>query len=294
MTRRGRVVSIVLFALTFFSALLVGVDYAAAFYALPIEAQGSFWQQLAARPALLPWGLWYAVPLLAILLAHELGHFLACRRHGIEATWPVFLPAPTLIGTLGAFIRIRSPFPSKRALFDVGVAGPLAGFVVTVPVLVLGIALSRLGGTAGGDGAGLSLGEPLGFSLLARLLLGSAAEGAVWIHPTAFAGWFGLLATALNLFPVGQLDGGHLCYAVFGRKVAYVVSTLAVIGLILLGVFCWPGWLVWALMVTLIGLRHPWVYAEQRLDRRRLVLAGIALLVFVLSFTPVPLAAGWF
>jgi len=294
MTRRGKVLRLFLFALTFLSTLLVGLEYAVSYYHLPLEDPDLLWRQVAAAPSLLCWGLWYAIPVMAILLVHELGHYLACRRHGIIATWPLFIPAPTLLGTLGAFIRIHSPFPNRRALFDVGVAGPLAGFLLTVPVLAVGIGLSRVEPVLTGGGGGLRLGEPLGLSFLTKIILGQAATGTVWIHPTAFAGWVGLLATAFNLFPIGQLDGGHLSYAVLGQKGAAILSVAAVLGLAALGTFVWPGWLVWALMVTLLGLRHPWVYADRRLDRRRLILAAIALLVFTLSFAPLPIRTDLF
>ncbi|HNX97157.1 MAG TPA: site-2 protease family protein [Candidatus Aminicenantes bacterium] len=288
MTRRGKVLRLFLFVLTFLSTLLVGLEYAVSYYHLPLET-GSLWRRVAADPILLSHGLWYAVPVMAILLAHELGHYRACRRHGIGASWPLFIPAPTLLGTLGAFIRIHAPFPSKRALFDVGVAGPLAGFLLTLPVLAIGICLSCVEPVLEGGDGGLALGEPLGFMLLAHVILGKAAAGTVLVHPTAFAGWVGLLATAFNLFPIGQLDGGHLAYAVFGRRIALVLSVGAVLGLVALGIFVWPGWLVWALLMTLVGLRHPWVHASERLERRRLLLAAAALLAFVLSFAPLPM-----
>lgn len=287
MTRRGKALHVSLFILTFLSTLLVGLEYAVSYYHLPPETE-SLWRRVTATPTLLGLGLWYAVPVMAILLAHELGHYRACRRHGIVATWPLFIPTPTLLGTLGAFIRIHAPFPSKRALFDVGVAGPLAGFLLTLPVLAVGIGLSRVEPVLEGGG-GLALGEPLGFTLLAHVILGKAAAGTVVVHPTAFAGWVGLLATAFNLFPIGQLDGGHLAYAVFDRRIAFILSIGAVLGLVTLGILVWPGWLVWALLVTLVGLRHPWVHAGERLERRRLLLATAALLAFVLSFAPLPI-----
>jgi membrane-associated protease RseP (regulator of RpoE activity) len=279
----------ILFLLTMAFTLVVGVQYHISFHDVALPAGQGFWGFLWAHPAAWLWGLSYSLPLLGILLVHEMGHFLACRFHGIESTLPHFIPAPTLIGTFGAFIKIRSPFSSKKALFDVGLAGPLAGFLVSLPVIALGILHSKVA-PAGGPAGGLTLGEPLVFKLMGRLLLGDVpARGELLIHPMAFAGWFGLLATAFNLFPIGQLDGGHILYAVLGRR-AYYAGVASVAVLAVLGIFFWQGWLLWALIATLIGLRHPPIFAEERLDRGRKLLAVVALLVFLLSFTPTPLA----
>lgn len=279
-----------LFALTLLFTLVIGVQYHLSYHEIDLPAGTGFWQLLWRRPAAWLWGLAYALPLLGILLVHEMGHFLACRRHGIEATLPHFLPAPTLIGTFGAFIKIRSPFSSKKALFDVGVAGPLAGFLAALPVVACGLALSRLV-PAGRLEGGLVLGEPLLFKLLGRLLAGPAPEGSqLLVHPMAFAGWFGLLATAFNLFPIGQLDGGHILYALVGRRRAYLAGIAAVAVLALLGALFWQGWLLWALLAVLIGLRHPPVFEEERLGPGRKALALAALLVFAVSFTPAPIA----
>ncbi len=279
-----------LFALTLLFTMVIGVQYHVSFYDVSLPAGRGFWAFLSQHPAAWLWGLSYSLPLLGILLVHEMGHFLACRRHGIESTLPHFLPAPTLIGTFGAFIKIRSPFSSKKALFDVGLAGPLAGFLAALPVIALGISRSRLvepGALAGG----LTLGEPLLFTLLVRLLLGAVPAGReLLVHPMAFAGWFGLLATAFNLFPIGQLDGGHILYSLLGRKRAYLAGIAAVVVLAVLGVLFWQGWLLWALLATLIGLRHPPIFEEERLGAGRKALAAAALLVFILSFTPAPLA----
>ncbi|HOW43917.1 MAG TPA: site-2 protease family protein [Candidatus Aminicenantes bacterium] len=283
-------VPLILFLLTLAFTLVIGVQYHISYHEVRLGAGEGFWGFLWRHPRAWLWGLSYSLPLLGILLVHEMGHFLACRRHGIAATLPHFLPAPTLIGTFGAFIKIRSPFSSKRALFDVGLAGPLAGFLAALPLIAAGIASSRVveRGTLAG---GLSLGEPLLFTLLARLIVGTLPPGSeLLVHPMAFAGWFGLLATAFNLFPIGQLDGGHILYAVAGRRRAYAAGVAAVAVLVALGVFFWQGWLLWALLATLIGLRHPPVFEAERLDRRRRLLAVAALAIFALSFTPAPLA----
>ncbi|MCU0237613.1 MAG: site-2 protease family protein [Acidobacteria bacterium] len=278
-----------LFLLTLACTIVIGVQYHVSYFNVKLPAGMGFWSFLLSHPGSWLWGLSYSLPLLGILLVHELGHYFACRRHGIAATLPHFIPAPTLIGTFGAFIKIRSPFSSKRALFDVGLAGPLAGFLVALPVVAAGLSRSLVVARGAMDG-GLALGEPLAFTLLGRLLLGELpAQSDLLVHPMAFAGWFGLLATAFNLFPIGQLDGGHILYAIIGGK-AYYFGIAAVAALVLLGIFYWQGWLLWALIVTLIGLRHPPIFEAERLDLKRKVLAAAALLIFILSFTPAPLA----
>jgi membrane-associated protease RseP (regulator of RpoE activity) len=246
--------------------------------------------------ALMPWilnGCWYSATVLGILGCHELGHYAACRHYRVDASPPYFLPAPILLtGTLGAFIRIREPIRSKRVLFDIGVAGPLAGFAIAVPALWWGIALSRVAPSQP-DFTGFSLGEPLLFKAFAWLIWGTPPEGHTMIlHPMAFAAWFGLLATALNLFPVGQLDGGHISYAVLGRW-STVLTLAAVVAAIVMSFFSsslvvWTALLV--LMILLFGPRHPRTEDEHvPLDTRRLMVAAAALVIFVICFTPVPI-----
>ena len=239
-------------------------------------------------------GLWYSASILAILGAHEFGHYYACRHYGVDASLPYFLPAPLpLTGTLGAFIRIRQPIPGKRELFDIGVAGPIAGFIVAVPVLLIGMSLSRVTELPADTRGFVELGEPLLFKGVAWLLWGTPPDGySINMHPMAFAAWFGLLATALNLFPIGQLDGGHISYAVFGRKSTLVtlVTVACLIGLTLLS----SSWLVWTaltvMMLVVFGPRHPRTIDEDiPLDRTRLWLAVAALLMFMICFTPAPI-----
>jgi membrane-associated protease RseP (regulator of RpoE activity) len=287
---RAYVVPGLLFLLTLLFTLIIGVQYHISYHDVALPVGTGFWGFLWTHPAAWLWGFAYSFPLLGILLVHEMGHFFACRRHGIDATLPHFIPAPTLIGTFGAFIKIRSPFSSKRALFDVGLAGPLAGFLAALPVVAVGISLSHVV-EKGVRGGGLTLGEPLVFTLLSRLLLGAIpAQRDLLVHPMAFAGWFGLLATAFNLFPIGQLDGGHILYAVLGKRKAFTAGIAAVAVLAALGILFWQGWLLWALIASLIGLRHPPIFEEERLDPGRKVLAAVALLIFILSFTPAPLS----
>jgi membrane-associated protease RseP (regulator of RpoE activity) len=237
-------------------------------------------------------GLWYSLSILAILGCHEMGHYLACRYYGVDASLPYFMPAPLLTGTLGAFIRIREPIATKRQLFDIGIAGPIAGFIVAVPVLVVGMSLSNVV-LLPPNFQGMELGEPLLFRAVAWLILGSPAAGfSINLHPMAFAAWFGLLATALNLFPIGQLDGGHISYAVLGRR-STLVTLAMVLGLVGL-TFVSSSWMVWTVltvgMLFAFGPRHPPTIDEDvPLDRGRKWLAAFAVLMFGLCFTPTPI-----
>lgn len=239
--------------------------------------------------------LWYSGTVLAILGCHELGHYLACRYYDVDASLPFFLPAPLpLTGTLGAFIRIREPIASKRMLFDIGIAGPIAGFLVALPALVLGLAMStviRLPPTL--PTGTYELGEPLLFKGVTWLIWGTVPDGySVNMHPVAFAAWFGLLATALNLFPIGQLDGGHISYAVLGSRSSHV-TVVTVITAMILSYFS-ASWVVWTLltiaMLFLFGRHHPRTWDEEiPLDPTRKWLALFALVLFVLCFSPAPI-----
>jgi membrane-associated protease RseP (regulator of RpoE activity) len=244
---------------------------------------------------LLAHGWWYSASILAILGCHELGHYFACRYYRVDASRPYFLPMPVLLtGTLGAFIRIRAPIPGKRALFDIGIAGPIAGFLVAVPVLLVGMYLSTVVQVPQDfRGDVFELGEPLLFKAAEWLTFGRIPTTAsVNMHPMAFAAWFGMLATALNLFPIGQLDGGHISYAVLGRRSTFVtiIMVFCLIGL----TFVSTSWLVWTVltivMLLAFGPRHPRTVDEDiPLDGTRLWLAAFAVLMFVLCFTPAPI-----
>ncbi len=244
------------------------------------------------RPATLWHGLWYSVTILGILGAHEFGHYFACRYYRVDASLPYFLPFPSLAGTVGAFIRIRQPIPTKRMLFDIGVAGPIAGFVVAVPALWLGLSLSRLVPLPD-DFSGLSLGEPVLFRLAAWSIWGSVADGlSLNLHPVAFAAWLGLLVTAINLFPIGQLDGGHISYAVLGSR-STTLTLAAAAAVILLTVWS-LSWLLWGVlmivMLVAFGPRHPRTLDHHvPLDRTRVWIAVAALAMFLVCFTPAPL-----
>lgn len=249
-------------------------------------------------PELLRMGLLFSLTALTILLAHEMGHYVACRRYGLPSTLPYFLPVPLNFGTFGAFIKIKAPISNKRQLFDVGIAGPIAGFLVLIPFLLWGIAHSYPAPLDvvpdGGDGNSprvYLMGSSLAIHLATWLFHGRLPPGTVLnFHPVALGAWLGLLATAINLLPMGQLDGGHILYAATGRLQRRLALPLWLL-LGVMGVVFWYGWLLWCFIVLLIGLRHPPVYDESEpLDLKRRILAWFAFVMFVLSFTPNPLS----
>lgn len=289
--RPGSLIQAVLFAATVASVFFVGLTWSVSYLHAGAPGGDPFANLKASafrEPAALALAAAYTAVLLAILLAHEMGHYLTCRRNGLVATLPYFIPAPTLIGTMGAFIRIRTPITRKARLFDVGANGPLAGFALAVPALAAGVALSRIVPALPRQDV-IVFGEPLLLRLFMALFLGPVPEGFdVAFHPVGFAGWVGVLVTAFNLFPVGQLDGGHVAYAVFGPKTRHFGKIVLAL-FALLGLFFWAGWFVWGLALALIGLKHPRVLDQETpLDRRRAGLAALLLLIFVLSFIPAP------
>jgi len=241
------------------------------------------------HPLALAAGLPFALTLLAILLAHELGHFFACRYHHIHSSYPFFIPFPTLIGTLGAFILIRSPIRTTRALFDVGASGPLVGVLVAVPALVYGIVHAKVVPGLGIPAENkIILGAPLILHLLAPVFHHGASAADLLLHPVGRAAWVGLFATSLNLLPAAQLDGGHILRSV-NQRAHNFSSILLPLLLIFLGFRFWPGWYIWAAM--LIGIRFlrtlP-IYNPEPLDSRRRAAAVLSLLIFLLSFMPAP------
>ena len=239
------------------------------------------------RSRLLLLGIPFSFTLLGILLAHELGHYFACRYYEISASYPYFIPAPTIIGTMGAFIRIRSPIVNRKALFDVGLAGPVVGFLFAVPALAIAIAYSKALPAAQAE-SDIIFGHPPLFWLLTALLRPGVLPEDLFLHPVGYAAWVGIFATALNLLPIGQLDGGHILYALASEKHRRI--SLAMVGVLVpLGFFFWPGWLVWAVLLLLLGFRHPALLDRWApLDRKRRLWAGMALLIFLLCFTPLP------
>ena len=288
--RRSLVIAILLFGLTLISTLAVGAQYASSYASgqtPDFDELFSTYGSLFAHPALLLAGVPFAFTLIGILLAHELGHFFACRYYGISASYPYFLPAPTLIGTLGAFIRIRSPIYDRKALFDVGLAGPVVGFLFAVPALAIAIFYSKVVPYSDAHST-IVFGQPLVMRLLATILRPGVATGDLLLHPVGRAAWVGLFATALNLLPGGQLDGGHILYSVaskYHRKITLGVALL----LIPLGIFFWRGWILWSILLLAIGFRHPPLLNQwEKLDRKRLIWAAVAVLMFILCFMPMP------
>ena len=307
----GRVwVNVLLFVLTVFSVLTAGAMYA---YSGPVPSDtlGQFWVIIHHL-----WTGWpFALSLLAILSAHEFGHYFAGRAHGAAVTLPYFIPFPfSLLGTFGAFIQLKSLPKNKRGLFDLAIAGPLAGLIVAVPILLYGLSISSLGIVKGIPGnfvegnsllyllskwivfgkllpapAGLT-GLPLLSHWIIYFFVGQplpVGSTDVFINQVAWAGWAGLLVTFLNLIPAGQFDGGHVIYAVFGKRVNRIVPIILV-ATILLG-FLWSGWWVWAFLIFLLGRSHAEPLDQiTRLDPRRKALAVLMLVVFLLVLTPVP------
>jgi len=254
------------------------------------------------QPGLIHYGFLFSIPLISILLAHELGHFFACRYYGMTCTPPYFIPIPiSITGTMGAFIRIKSPFPNKRALFDVGIAGPLAGFAFVLPFLCIGISLSQVIPRGVLPPGGLNFGEPLLFRFLGAVILGYSPDRQdMMAHPIAMAAWVGLLATSLNLLPIWQLDGGHIAYAILGRLRHRQCSVAGLAFLILLSLWRWetPSYLFFALLLIIFGWRmrfyHPRTLSEDEpLGRGRVVLGLVALLILVVSFIPIPVSFGF-
>jgi membrane-associated protease RseP (regulator of RpoE activity) len=253
--------------------------------------------QALSHPAHLAGGALFAAALLFILLSHEAGHYVACRLYGVDATLPFFIPMPPpfMAGTLGAFIKIKSPIPSRRALFDIGVAGPLAGFAALVPVALGGLLIASPASAALPAEGVIYLNDPPLLRLLAALV-GVEDLAGMEMNPLSFAAWIGLLVTSLNLLPVGQLDGGHATYALFGRRAHARVGRLAFLSMLALAPLGWlwhgapSGFLYAVLLFIMLRVRHPQAETEHDpLGRARVFVALATLLVFILSFTPFPL-----
>ncbi len=279
-----------LFLLTVYSTTLVGARLAHNFRnnlpAFEIETDLLAYTEIWTDPQALATGLPFSLTLLGILLAHEFGHYLACVYYRVNATLPYFIPAPTLIGTLGAFIRIRAPIYSRRALFDIGVAGPIAGFVFLLPALSIGLVYSKIIPEVAGEGNFL-FGTPVLLWLMETAIFPGVDGGGIYLHPVARAAWIGVFATALNLLPIGQLDGGHILYAFVGERHKRL-SRVFVLALVPIGLLYWWGWLLWAALLFFFGFRHPVIYDQTPLSRARRQLGLLAAAIFVLSFMPNP------
>ncbi len=268
---------LILFAVTLLTTLIAGSSFDVSY------------DELIRHPGLLLTGIPFAFSLISILLAHEMGHFITSRRYRVDVTLPYFIPAPTLFGTLGAVIKMRSPIRKKTMLLDIGAAGPLAGIVIAVPLVIWGLYHSEVIQVPAGSDMYLFFGDSLLFKLLSYLIIGNIPEGYdLMLSPVAFAGWVGFLVTALNLMPIGQLDGGHIAYALFGRG-QRIVSRIFVGVLVVLGVVYYLGWLVWAALVLIIGVDHPPVSDDGAgLGRKRTIIGWFCFILFIVTFIPVP------
>lgn len=262
-----------LFILTLFSTLIAGAMHSGV---NPLKEPEKIYK-----------GLPFALTLIAILMAHELSHYFASRKHNTKATLPYFIPAPTIIGTFGAFIKMKSPIITRKALMDIGASGPIAGFIISVVVVIIGLSFSKAVSIKETEGA-LALGDSLLFRVLSSIILDvKPGSQDILLHPVAFAGWIGLFVTSLNLIPVGQLDGGHIAYALFGEKHIYLSNVLIPV-MVLFSLF-WEGWAIWAILLLILGLRHPPVlYWEVPLDRKRRFIGWLAFVIFIITFIPVP------
>ncbi len=263
-----------LFLLTLFSTLIAGALHTGI--------------DLLKEPEKIYKGLPFALTLMTILLVHELSHYFASKKHHTKATLPYFIPAPTIIGTFGAFIKMKSPIMTRKALVDIGASGPIAGFIISVIVSMIGLSLSKVVAIGETKGA-LGLGDSLLFSFLSDMILNyQPGLQDIALHPVAFAGWIGLFVTSLNLIPIGQLDGGHIAYALLGEK-HFLLSNILVATMVFLGLLLWEGWTIWAVLLIILGRRHPPVlHWEVPLDTKRRFIGWVSLTIFVFTFIPVP------
>jgi membrane-associated protease RseP (regulator of RpoE activity) len=280
-----------LFALTLLTTTIVGTAMQSDFDRnLPFDIENSFalYATFWRHPAALLAGLPFSLTLMAILLAHEFGHYLAAMYHRVDASLPYFMPSP-LLGTFGAFIRVRSPIFSKRVLFDIGISGPIAGFVFLLPALSVGLAFSKVIPGIAHQGS-LQFGLPLLEWLMGRAIFPGVPATDIYLHPVARAAWVGMFCTALNLLPIGQLDGGHIFYSFFPKAHKTVSKALCVL-LLPLGKF-WYGWILWGILLLIVGRRHPVIDDPTVLTPGRRKLGYLALAIFVLCFIYAPITAG--
>jgi membrane-associated protease RseP (regulator of RpoE activity) len=247
-----------------------------------------FMEGLLRDPLKLTSGLPFSISLMVILLSHEAAHYIASKKHRVEATLPYFIPAPSVFGTFGAFIKMKSPIATKNALMDIGASGPIAGFVMSLLACAIGLSMSRIVPVVKVTDE-FMFGPSLLFYWLTKLFLGNVPpDYGVSMNPVAFAGWIGFFVTSLNLIPVGQLDGGHIAYALLGER-HNMMSKVLIGVLFAMGILLYEGWLIWAVILIVLGFRHPpIVYSDIPLDRKRRIVGWVALAIFIVTFTPVP------
>ncbi|MCI0530656.1 MAG: site-2 protease family protein [candidate division Zixibacteria bacterium] len=267
-----------LFLATVVSTMITGAMY----YNVSLD-------EMMSHPIQILKGWPYSFWLLAILGFHEFGHYLTARYRKVKVTLPYFIPAPTMLGTLGAFIRLKSPLKNRGELLEVGAMGPVAGFVVSIIAIVIGLKLSTVVPEASSTG-GMILGDSLLFTILSKLVVGNLPQGmTIMLDPVAFAGWVGLLVTMLNMLPLGQLDGGHILYAMFGRR-QFLISRITMLALVAMAVFLWTGWGVWVIFGFLMRPNHPPTLNDSiPLTYNQKLLGWFAILIFALCFIPVPI-----
>jgi membrane-associated protease RseP (regulator of RpoE activity) len=235
-------------------------------------------------------GFPFSLSIMSILLFHEMGHYILSKKFKVDATLPYFIPFPNpLIGTMGAIIKLRSFIPNRKALLHIGAAGPWFGLIITIIVLIIGLKLSKVVPMDEASKVGFSLGESILFKFISYLVIGDTSDKVVILHPIAFAGWLGLFVTNLNLLPIGQLDGGHIAYSLFGKYQKYI-SYVVWIALIVFGFLYWGGWLVWAILTIILGIEHPKPLNDYtKLSKLDKIYAILSLFLFILTFTPNPI-----
>ncbi len=288
MTRKRRLIHLALLIATAYSTAIAGAMFEQ--YGFTFAA----FLHLLLHPSALIAGIPFSFWILFILGSHEMGHYLACRRYGVPATLPYFIPGPTIFGTFGAVIRIKGIIPDRNALFDIGAAGPIAGFLATIPALFLGLSRATVSNVPLETGD-LIFGNSLLIVFLEKLIIPqNGSDVVVQVNSVFYAGWAGLLATTMNLFPVGQLDGGHLCYAI-SRKFHRLFSLLTILAMAALVMYSFYDrgfsvWLLWLVILIVMGPRHPrLLYEEQSLSSGRKIFALLLFLILALSFMPDPL-----
>jgi len=278
--------NVILFLVTCLSTLIVGAVWMLTFNGMGLD--GAF-STLLRQPATLTVGLPFCLAIMSILFAHEMGHYLTARHYGVDASLPYFIPFPSPVGTMGAFIKIRSPIYDRGSLLEIGVAGPIAGFVIAVIVLVISftqaprfVVPEHLDNT-------IAIGDPLILKLTESIMGRTAPDGMeTLMHPVSFAAWFGFLATALNLLPAAQLDGGHITYALFRRYHKWISGGVVAV-LLPLAIFYWTGWFVWIALLLVLKLKHPPTIDDSiPLRPRHVVLGVIGFILLILCFTPAP------